>query len=167
MLYLECPWSNVRHMLYIPRGIAIIASQARGWGRGGASKLLHGNAKFPFSKVEKSEPNSLSQSFPPSFYVAQTPWLTLFSFPLCYPHKAWLCDILRGPCAKTTVRRQQMEKVTPSPGLSCCPKHPAAAAAPCLSAPPTAVSSGCLTDSVGPLLSQTDFFFFLLFPVVT
>lgn len=166
MLYLERPWSNVRHMLYIPRGIAIIASRARGWRGGGASKLLHGNAKFPFSKVEKSEPNSLFQSFPPLFYVAQTPWLTMFSFPLCYPHKAWLCDILRGPCAKTTVRRQQMEElVTPSPGLSCCPKHPAAAAAPCLSAPPTAVSSGCLTDSVGPVLSQTDFFFF--FPVVT
>lgn len=61
------------------------------------------------------------------------------------------------------IRRQRMEElVTPSPRLSCCPKHPAAAAALCLSAPPTAVSSGCLTDSVGPV-SDRLFFFFLTF----
>lgn len=57
-------------------------------------------------------------------------------------------------------RRQQMEEVvTPSPVLSCCPKHPAAAAAPCMLAPPPAVSSGCLTTLWAQYCLRQTFFF--------
>lgn len=57
-------------------------------------------------------------------------------------------------------RRQQMEEVvTPSPVLSCCPKHPAVAAAPCMLAPPPAVSSGCLTTLWAQYWLRQTFFF--------
>lgn len=127
---------------------------------GEASKLLHGNAKFPLSKVENSEPNSLFQRFPPLFYVAQTPWLTMFSFPLCYPHEAWLRDILRGPCARTT----RKASTDGGGGYSQpCVVLLSQASGCCSSSMHVSPSSSHLFrvsyDFVGPILSQTDFFF--------
>lgn len=128
---------------------------------GKASKLLHGNAKFPLSKVENSEPSSLFQRFPPLFYVAQTPWLTMFSFPLCYPHEAWLRDILRGPCARTT----RKASTDGGGGYSQpCVVLLSQASGCCSSSVHVSPSSGRLFrvsyDFVGPILSQTDFSFF-------
>lgn len=65
MLYLERPWSNVRHMMYIPRGIAIISIS--GVGGGELPNYFMEMLSFLFPKWKNQNPTHFSSVTLPCF----------------------------------------------------------------------------------------------------